>query len=200
MATPSETKRPDLNLLSMEVHANAVRHGWWESNPSYEHCFALVVCELAEAIEADRKDNKADRLGFELLMAEWNDPAEREADPKQYQYELKVAFETNLKDTVGDELADTVIRLLDLAGAYGYDLLHCGAIVGCIHNSRAFTENVWEIVQVLTDRRMSVKERIVSGIVAVEILATAYDIDLWWHVQAKMRYNHSRPYKHGKKY
>ena len=72
--------------------------------------------------------------------------------------------------------------------------------MGCIHNSRAFTENVWEIVQVLTDRRMSVKERIVSGIVAVEILATAYNIDLWWHVLVKMRYNHSRPYKHGKKY
>ena len=200
MATPSETKRPDLNLLAMEVHANAVRHGWWESNPSDEHCFALVVCELAEAIEADRKGNYADKACFEIMMREWEEEAERESDPQQYQYELKSTFELEIKDTTADELADTVIRLLDMAGAHGYDLLRCGAIVGCIHNSRAFTENVWEIVQVLTDRRMSVKERIVSGIVAVEILATAYNIDLWWHVLVKMRYNHSRPYKHGKKY
>lgn len=29
-----ETKRPDLNVLAMEVHANAVQHGWWESTPA----------------------------------------------------------------------------------------------------------------------------------------------------------------------
>lgn len=117
MATPSETKRPDLNLLAMEVHANAVRHGWWESNPSDEHCFALVVCELAEAIEADRKGNYADRTCFEIMMREWEEEAERESDPQQYQYELKSTFELEIKDTTADELADTVIRLLDMARA-----------------------------------------------------------------------------------
>lgn len=200
MATPSKTKHPDLNLLAMEVHAIAVQHGWWESNPSDEHCLTLVISELAEAVEADRKGNKADMLGFELLMAEWNDPAECEADPQQYEYELKVAFETNLKDTVGDELADTVIRLLDLAGARKCDLYRDRAIVGCIHSSRAFTENVWEIIRGLVRPDLTVQQRIISGIAAVQILATAYDIPLWWHVQARMRYNHSRPYKHGKKY
>lgn len=196
----NETKRPDLNQLAMEVHANAVQHGWWESNPSDEHCFALVVCELAEAIEADRNSNYADKTGFEIAMSDWQDETERESDPELYQYELKMAFELNLKDTTGDELADTVIRLLDLAGAHGYDLMRGGAMVGCIHNGRAFTENVWEIVQVLTSKRMTVQERIMSGVVAVELLAAAYEIDLWWHVLAKMRYNYSRPYKHGKKY
>lgn len=52
----------------------------------------------------------------------------------------------------------------------------------------------------LSNRRMTVQERILSGIVAVEIMAAAYGIDLWWHVEAKMRYNYNRPYKHGKKY
>lgn len=195
-----ETKRPDLNVLAMEVHANAVRHGWWESNPSDEHCFTLVVCELAEAIEADRKGNYASKTSFEFSMADWEDEAERNSDPEQYQYELKAYFELYLKDTTADELADTVIRLLDMAGAHGYDLSRGGTIVGCIHDGRAFTENAWEIIQVLTNRRMTVQQRILSGIVAVEIMAEAYGIDLWWHVMAKMRYNHNRPYKHGKKY
>lgn len=193
-----ETKRPDLNVLAMEVHANAVRHGWWESNPSDEHCFALVVCELAEAIEADRNGNYASKTSFEISMAGWED--ERNSDPELYQYELKTAFEQYLKDTTADELADIVIRLLDMAGAHGYDLSRGGAIVGSIHDGRAFTENAWEIIQVLTNRRMTVQERILSGIVAVEIMAEAYGIDLWWHVEVKMHYNYNRPYKHGKKY
>lgn len=31
-------------------------------------------------------------------------------------------------------------------------------------------------------------------------LADEWEVDLWWHVEAKMRYNQNRPYKHGKKY
>lgn len=162
-------------------------------HPSDEHCFALVVCELAEAIEADRAETKADLVCFETCMA---NAYKGEIRPDWYEF----AYKRCIKGSIEEELADTVIRLLDLAGAHGYDLMRGGVMVGCIHNGRAFTENVWEIVQVLTSKRMTVQERIMSGVVAVEILAAAYEIDLWWHVQAKMRYNHNMPYKHGKKY
>lgn len=89
MAIPNNnTKRPDLNLLATLVHTNAVRHGWWENQLSDEHYLTLVISELAEAVEADRKDSKADKESFEITLADWQDEAEREADPEQWRYEF----------------------------------------------------------------------------------------------------------------
>ncbi len=192
-------QRPNLGHLAATIHGNAVQHGFWEEDYGNEHYLMLVVCELAEAVEADRKGEKADRCGFSAMLCDWTDP-EKQQDPKQYAYEYEMAFRYNIKDTVADELADTVIRLLDLAGARDFELYNVRAIVGCIHKDMAFTANVWEVVRVLTSNSLTAQERIVSGIVAIEILAAAYDIDLWWHVRAKMEYNASRPYKHNKKY
>ena len=45
----------DLNELAKKVHANSVEKGFWEGNPSNEHFLCLVISELMEAIEADRK-------------------------------------------------------------------------------------------------------------------------------------------------
>ena len=189
------TKCPDVNLLAAEIHANAVQHGFWENDPSDEHCLCLVACELAEAVEADRKGKHAFTSAIEYLQAHTNNYTSDE-----YAHIFRIIFVNSVKDTVEDELADTVIRLLDLAGAHGYDLSRGSTMVGCIHNGRAFTENVWEIIQVLTNKQLDAQQRVLSGVVAVEILAVAYDIDLWQHVQLKMQYNASRPYRHGKKY
>lgn len=202
MATANNnTKRPhDLGILAMLVHTNAVRHGWWENQLSDEHYLTLVISELAEAVEADRKDSKADKESFEITLADWQDEAEREADPEQWRYEFNAAFGSYIKDTVADELADTVIRLLDLAGARKCKIYNVGTVVGCINKSQTFTENVWQVIRILTRSDLTTEQRIISGIVCVEILAALYDIDLWWHVLLKMEFNTGRPYKHNKKY
>lgn len=102
-------------------------------------------------------------------------------------------------DSVEFELADTVIRLLDLAGARGYELSYCINECG-ITRQRAFTENVWEIVQVVTNSNIPVSVRVILSIEMVDVLANTYGFNLWWYVKKKMEYNISRPYKHGKKY
>ncbi|MCM1221292.1 MAG: hypothetical protein NC548_43115 [Lachnospiraceae bacterium] len=191
--------RPDLNKLALQVHANAVQHGFWQGEPSATHCLCLVVCELAEAVEADRKGNQADRCGFSAMLCNWTD-TEKQQDPEQYAYEFETAFWYNIKDTVADELADTVIRLLDLAGLYGNDLNNNGAIISNISRRNKFTENVWLIVRDLTTGSTALTRRMRAAIRELEMLAEIYDIDLWWHVRMKMQYNSSRPYMHGKKY
>ena len=199
MATPSETKRPDLNLLAMEVHANAERHGFWHVNTSCQHCLCLVICELAEAVDADRKGNTADVECYKIVMQECEDAAEREADPKQYQYELESNFKLYIKDTVGDELADATIRLLDIAGAKQLPIT-TGTAVYEYGKQDTFTERIYDIMHELTDCQLALVARVNNGISLLEKLADTYDIDLWWQVQEKMRYNQNRPYKHGKKY
>ena len=62
----------------------------------------LIVSELAEAMEADRKGRYAD-LG-------------------KYYKGIEYSFETYVKDTFEDELADTAIRIFDLCEALGIDI------------------------------------------------------------------------------
>lgn len=77
----------------------------------------MVVGELGEAMEALRKNNHADIQGYlerkrEIL----------ESCIKMPQEELIRCFETRMKDTFSDEIADAIIRLLDLAAYEGINL------------------------------------------------------------------------------
>ena len=68
----------------------------------------LIVSELSEAMEADRK-----KKAFRQIS--WN-----EFDfSKQYDREL---FENNIKNSFEDEIADTFIRLFDLVGYMDIDI------------------------------------------------------------------------------
>ena len=46
----------------------------------------------------------------------------------------------------------------------------------------------------------SVEEEIVDAMIRLFDIAGVWNIDLDFHVKAKMAYNETRPYKHGKKY
>jgi NTP pyrophosphatase (non-canonical NTP hydrolase) len=48
--------------------------------------------------------------------------------------------------------------------------------------------------------RGSVEEELADVIIRICDIAGIFGIDLDWHVKAKMAYNETRPYKHGKKY
>lgn len=66
----------------------------------------LCTSELAEALEADRKEKYADLEMFASLS----------------KLSEKVAFEDHVKDTIEDELADTIIRILDICKAKNIDI------------------------------------------------------------------------------
>lgn len=73
------------NQLAREIHNDNVQAGWWD-NPDrcIDECLMLVVTELAEAVEGERKNLMDDHL------------------PHRKMAEV--------------ELADTMIRVLDLVG------------------------------------------------------------------------------------
>ena len=87
------------NALQAACHGNARRSGWWlttngervQDNPyAFSNKLMLIVTEVAEACEGDRKNLMDDKL------------------PHRSMREV--------------ELADAVIRIYDLAGAYNLDL------------------------------------------------------------------------------
>ena len=97
-----------LNKLRDEIHEYAINKGFWDNQRETGTLLMLCVSELAEAMEADRNGLYAD---LELI----------EKDKEDF-IDFKWSFENSIKDTFEDELADTIIRILDICGARGIDI------------------------------------------------------------------------------
>lgn len=98
----------NLNELSNKIYQANKSKGFWDAERNKGELLMLVTSELSEALDADRESRYADILSFNLSILN--------GDPFQH------AFKSNIKDTFEDEIADAVIRLLDLAGGLGIDI------------------------------------------------------------------------------
>lgn len=179
----------NLNKLRDKAYQCAVAHGWHDENLSDEHFLCLVISELMEAVEADRKGMHANRANFEYYMKQ------RKRDDGEFMY----AFKQDIKDSVEDELADACIRMLDLAGLRGYDLDSFDYEGNDTedYSDMTFTESMFRICVYVTDNFYRDELYILLN----EIFAFCRDrnIDIFWHIKQKMKYNELRPYKHGDK-
>ena len=181
----------NLNELRDKAYRNAVVQGWHEENLSDEHFLCLVISELMEAVEADRKGKRANRAEFKR---DYED--EEPHDNTNFIYN----FECHIKNSVEEELADACIRLLDLAGLRGYDLEsfdYEGSDTED-YSDMSFTESMFRICAFVTD------DGFYDGDIYIllnEIFAFCKDrdIDIFWFIKQKMKYNELRPYKHGDK-
>lgn len=104
-----------INKLSKEIHQNAKEHGFFDDKKNIGEMLALIHSEVSEALECDRKDKYYsncidEQKWFIDGMAEkyyghtFNDDSFFEEQ-----------FEKRVKDTFEDELADIMIRVMDLA-------------------------------------------------------------------------------------
>ena len=78
---------------------------------------ALIMSEAGEAVEANRKGRFAKLSEFEEHVNELG-RIKSEGD----EYVFKSGFIHFIKDTLEDEIADTIIRLLDLSGYMKIDI------------------------------------------------------------------------------
>lgn len=186
----------NLNKLRDEAYQNAVEHGWHDEDLSTEHFLCLVISELMEAVQAERKGKHADRIQFENYMSL------RERSDEEFKY----AFAHGIKDSVEDELADVCIRIFDLAGLRGVDFSKV-SLPYAINEKHikelskiTFTKLCYDVI-VLTGRYSSSNFPI--GVLLADILNDIYCIskikgfDLLWHIEQKMKYNRARPRMHG---
>ena len=194
----------NLNKLRDRAYKNACEHGFHDKELTDDHFLMLVICELAEAVEADRKG----RLGLEC-KSRFEKDYNRYPNFSEEKKRFKCSFVKHVKDSVPDELADAVIRLLDLAGLRGINLeLANRDFDECIEDmaeaceDKIFIESIYSISTLpvryngIFDFPTAVNDMILS----IFGLAKHLDIDLLWHIEQKMRYNELREYKHGKKY
>ena len=189
----------NLNELRDIAYKTACEHGFHDKRLSEEHCLCLVISELMEAVEADRKGKRADRESFKSSY---------EDEEPHNDVNFKYCFEKYIKDTLPDELSDAVIRLLDLAGLRGISLESASNDINseymddiaCMYSQLSFTEAIYSIfIKPIVDYKY-LSTIINDMIFSIFALAKHLDIDLLWHIEQKMRYNELRPMFHGKKY
>lgn len=192
----------NLNELRDRAYKTACEHGFHDEEMSNERCLCLVLSELMEAVEADRKGRFAkvpvDKKGTIF-------------DERTFHYQNKYFaenFKAYIKDRVEDELADAVIRLLDLAGLRNISIddfpeeAIYGASESCV--GETFTESIYAIstlpIRYFYEYDYSFESQIGHMLLSIFGLAKHMNIDLIWHVEQKMRYNELRENKHGKRY
>lgn len=194
----------NLNELRDKAYQCAVTHGWHEENLSNEHFLCLVISELMEAVEADRKEKHANMNKFNQKMDYFL--YELQLYGESYDIAYREMFEDHIKDTVEDELADACIRLLDLAGLRKADLGETNEDeLKCSEGffDWTFTESIFSIVCDITDLDFFDKypfdAYLRASIRLIMGFAVKRNIDIFWHIEQKMKYNELRPFMHGGK-
>lgn len=94
-----------LNHSAQVIFQNNKAKGFWDNERNVGELLMIVTSELGEAMEAHRKGRFASghtMLSSYATFEEW--------------------FKNHYKDTFEDEIADAIIRLLDLSAGLGIDL------------------------------------------------------------------------------
>lgn len=181
-----------LAKLQQRIWDVATAHGWHEKPISTAQYCGLIMTEMAEAVEADRNGRRSEDAEFKRALT-------FEAVNKDSYF--KACYKDYIKGSIEEEFADVVIRVLDMAqevhgdkmrwiGYYPYGQVY--------QENESFIENAWYFIrEVLNRGTMNISDCVSFMFDWAQHLG----IDLWQHIEWKMKYNELRPYKHGgKKY
>ena len=187
----------DLNKLRDRAYSIAKEHGFHEKEFSDEHWLMLIISEIGEAVNADRKGHHASIKNFEEDYKDRISVAHEPNDSAFFN-----SFEECIKDSISDELADVAIRILDFSGLRNVDLSNNRPSIFhyVVSEKKSLCENCYNIVMNITNYRGSIFGMLNDVIRQVIELAKFYSIDLFKFIDLKMKYNELRPYKNGKEY
>ncbi len=181
-----------LKNWSKEIYKIASEHGWHEEYKPDGLWMALIMSEIGEAVEADRK-NSHTVLPDKDIEYVYEKTKDKEC---AYTFPFGCTYEACIKGTVEEEFADIAIRLLDFAymkwGSgidYSYERMYKPG-------KYDFAENAWHLCKdILNNGYMDVS----NALGYVIDWADDLGINLEKHIEWKIKYNEIRPYRHGNK-
>ena len=189
----------DLNKLSQEAFETAKAHGWHDEELPDETYLILIITEIAEAVQADRKNRHADIARFKECMT----AIERTGDDW-----FMTAFAEHIDGTVECEFADVVIRILDFSELrhFGFDSVN----KRMRRTYERYKGNGWDagytlpmfcytLISNIYDWRKPMEYNLSLVLERLLVYCKLEGIDIDFFVEQKMRYNKLREFKHGNK-
>lgn len=110
-----KTKGLNLNEFMKEVGENADRHGWWDKERNFGELIALCHSELSEALEEYRNGKEPDEEYSACKMDEIKARGGGGCGVCKYCI-------VNKPEGIPSELADVVIRILDMCYHFDIDI------------------------------------------------------------------------------
>lgn len=180
----------NLNELRDEAYSVAKTNGWHEEEHSDKHYLMLIIAEIAEAVQADRNGISPDIDGYKAFIEAHDETC------------VAYAYNHFIKGCLEEELADVVIRCLDLCGVKGLNAYTVN--IEFPTGMDGFTERMFFVCQLLTDRILTNDSTTLKFVLSQAMSYIAKHcrrkgIDLGFFIRAKMRYNRLRGYHHGAK-
>lgn len=183
-------------------HIIAKSKGFWNIKKDLKTFRMLIITELSEMVEAHRKSKYANVDGYMSLMKKYTTPY-GDLNDKEYIMDFRTIFESYIKDSFEDEMADTYIRLGDLLGHYieigeydkefqvkfapsGINMDFCP--VFSLHLTKILSSDDFRPVDLLLCMAI------------LEEYAVYMGVDLLLHINLKSSYNKTRGLKFGKNY
>ena len=198
LQTTSTMTQEELKEIAEEHHRDMVSLGWSDHSKSNEHYLMLTIGEIGEAMQSHRRGlvHFKHPVGLEFLHEYIDDPLL--ADNIYVE-----AFEFYVKDSVADEMADALLRILEHIKMRGYDYLldlEESPLVG-YDSKPLFSENGFTFSTLCTSSA-DMPTRLWKAMWFVIRWAKNIDIDLLLACRRKMRYNRLRNdwQNHEKKY
>lgn len=198
--------REKIGEFISRAYETSLNHGFHDVERSDVHYLMLVLSEIGEMVEADRKSHRADVAAFKALEEI------RIGSDAEYAEYVNKCFVEHVKDTLEDELADVVIRLCDFCGLRRLvphmtrdGVLEMREEFNSIFGQMSICEQCFSLSSLVVgiarcdDKKENEQDLGMIFTFCFEF-ARFHGIDLVWHVEQKMRYNESRPSKHGKNY
>jgi len=100
-----------IDKMCQKAHATAVDKGWWDTDRQIPECLALIHSEVSECLEAYR-------VGSSVSTIEYDDV-------------------TKKPEGFAVEMADVLIRVFDLCGAYNVPLADALAVKMAYNKTRS---------------------------------------------------------------
>lgn len=186
----------NLTELSKKVYQLQIEKGWCklDEKRDVETLKILILSEAFEAFEAYRKGNYA-QLHISKLEV-----LKKYLDNYPNLKSTQDNFKEFVKDTFQDEIADVAIRALDLAGYLGLGLLDFG-LSTYIEDSYNYAQHLGNLVDIINyERGKEVRGLFLSLILEwCWSISNIFRFDLMQHIELKLAYNKTRPFRHGNK-
>ena len=178
----------ELNALKYRAYNIAVEHGFHKDIKADAYYLGIVMSEAGEAINADRKGRHANTKGFTDFM-------------KSAQFYFRLAFDSYIKGSVEEKLANIVIRLLEFAGMKRYELnIESIDHIFSRHTMLNFYDYklpgiLVRLIAMLADASNEDElHQYVSTVLSDGFeRMTGSNKDLWWFVERKIGYNEVLP-------